>query len=177
MSPTKPVCGLTRPHDHHVVGSEGVLVEMDGKAFGRLAHDDRLHARANRAAAELLGDAVALDQPALPLGRAAAVAAHRRHDERLRAERLQMLDRRLDDDCDIGDAAAAGGDRHALPRLDALGQVQLRQLRFDRRGDVCNLLRLERLPDAEDLGVGGHGEAYLIANGRDDYRNYMLRFP
>ena len=76
---------LDAADDQHVVGLEGVLVEVDRKAFGRLADDDRLHARADRAAAELLGDAVAFEQLALPFGRAAAVAAHRRHDERLGA--------------------------------------------------------------------------------------------
>ena len=88
ISPTKPVCGLTRPHDHHVIGLEGVLVEVDGNALGGAADDHRLHARPDRAAAELLGDAVAFEDLALPFGRAAAVAAHRRHDERLGAERL-----------------------------------------------------------------------------------------
>ena len=32
--------------DQHVVGLEGVPVEVDGKAFGRLADDDRFHAGA-----------------------------------------------------------------------------------------------------------------------------------
>ena len=80
---------LDAADDQHVIGAEGVLVEMDRKAFRRLADDDRLHARPDRAAAIRLGDAVAFDQLALPFGRAAAVAAHRRHDERLGAQRLE----------------------------------------------------------------------------------------
>ena len=44
---------------------------------------------ADRAADELLGDAVRLDHPALAFGGAAAVAAHGRHDERPGAEPLR----------------------------------------------------------------------------------------
>ena len=95
---------------------------MDRKAFGRLADDDRFHAGPDRAAAELFGDAVAFDDLPLPRSRAAAVAAHGRHDERLGPQRLEMLDRRLDDQVDVGDAAAAGRDGHALARLDAIAQ-------------------------------------------------------
>ena len=60
MSPTKVGVRLDAVADQHVIGLEGVAVEVDGKALGRLADDDRLHARANRAAAILLGDAVAI---------------------------------------------------------------------------------------------------------------------
>ena len=60
---------------------------------------------------ELLGDAVGLEELPLSFGRSAAVAAHGRHDERLGAQALEMFDDRPGDDGDIGDAAAAGGDR------------------------------------------------------------------
>ena len=117
--------------DHHVVGLIGEAVEVDGEAFGRLADDDRFHAGADRAAHERLGDAVALDDPPLAFGRAAAVAAHGRHHERLGPQLLEVFDGRPDDRGDIGDAAAAGGDRHALARLDLLAQSQAAQLGVD----------------------------------------------
>ena len=80
--------------------------------------------RADRAAAEFLGDAVAFDDLPLAGGRAAAVASHRRHDEWLGAQRLEMIDGRLDDQVNVGDAAAAGGDGHALARLHAVAQAR-----------------------------------------------------
>src|SRR6476661_6387796 len=107
-----------------MVGPEGVLVEMNRKALRRLTNNDRLHARPNRTAAISLGDAIAFDQTPLSLSRAATVTAHRRHDEGLRPECLEMLDRRLDDQRDVRHAAAAGGDSHGLIRLDLLTQVQ-----------------------------------------------------
>ena len=104
--------------DQHVVGAEGMAIEMDVETLGRLADDDRLHAGANRTAAERFGHAVRLEHRALALGRAAAVAAHGRHDERLGAQALERVDNGLGDHVDVGDAAAAHGDGHALPGLD-----------------------------------------------------------
>ena len=103
----------------HVVGLEGVLVEVDRDALRRRGDDDGLHRRADLAAHERFGDAVAFDDLALPCGGAAAVAAHRRHDERLGPEPAArgrtialMIDR------DVGDAAAADGDGDGLARAD-----------------------------------------------------------
>ena len=61
MSPTNIGVRLDAIADQDVVGLEGVAVEVDGKALGRLADDDGFHARADRAADERLGDAVGLD--------------------------------------------------------------------------------------------------------------------
>ena len=83
MSPAKRVCGLTRLQTTHVVGLEGVAVEMDREAFRRAADHHGLHAGADRAADERLGDAVRLEDFLLPFGRGAAVAAHGRDDKRL----------------------------------------------------------------------------------------------
>ena len=143
---------LHAAHHQHVIGPEGVLIKMNRKTLRRLAHDHRFHARPDRAAAIGLGDSVTFDQPALPLGRAAAVAAHRRHNERLRPQRLKMLHRRLDDQGDIGDAPAAGRNRHALPRLDLLGQIEPGQLAGHRRRNLLDRQhwRLKRLADAKN---------------------------
>src|SRR5437870_5463886 len=109
-----------------MIGAERLLVEMHGKSFGGLADYDRLHAGADRAAAVALGDAVAFDQLALAFCGAAAVAAHGGDDERPSLKRLKMLNRGLDDQGDIGDAAAAGGDGDGLPRLYFLAEIQAR---------------------------------------------------
>ena len=124
MSPTKPVCGLTRSQTTHVIGLEGVPVEVDGKALGRLADDDRLHAGADRAAAELLGDAVRLRSPrrcpsAVPppwLPMAGTMNGLAR--SALRCSTIALMIR-----LDVGDAAAAGGDGHALPGLDRFARA------------------------------------------------------
>ena len=65
---------------------------------------------------------------------------------------LDVLDDRLGDQVDVGDAAAAGGDRHALARLDALVQPQFFELRPHFAGDVGDARRFERLPQAKDRG-------------------------
>ncbi len=67
--------------NHDVVGFEGQAVEVDRKAFGGAAQNDRFHTGADRAAGKLFRHAVRLDQFPLTFGRAAAVAAHRRHKE------------------------------------------------------------------------------------------------
>ena len=80
------MCGLTRLQTSTWSASKASAVEVDRKAFRRAADDDGFHARADRAADELLGDAVGFDELPLSFGGSAAVAAHGRHDERLRAE-------------------------------------------------------------------------------------------
>jgi len=77
---------LDAADDEHVIGAEGVLIEMHGKAFGGLADDDGFHAGADGAAAVALGDAVAFDELALAFGSAAAVATHGGDDKGLSAE-------------------------------------------------------------------------------------------
>ena len=124
---------------------------MDRKPLGRPANDDGFDARADRAADGLLGDAVGLEQLPLSFGGAAAVAAHRRHDERLCAQALEVFDNRPDDRGDIGDAAAAGGNGHALARPDFLAQVQPRKLPVDLAGHVLDAGGVERLAEAERL--------------------------
>ena len=85
--------------------------------------DDRLHRGQDRRADLALGDAVLGQHRALPLDRGAAVAAHRRHHERLRADRPDSVATARITVCDIGDAPAAGRDRDALAGPDALDQV------------------------------------------------------
>ena len=82
----KPGVRFDPAADYYVVGLIGVFVEMHRNALGGLAHDDGIHAGLDRTSHRLLGDAVALDDLTLSFGGAAAVAAHRRHQERRRAD-------------------------------------------------------------------------------------------
>ena len=171
IGPAKPVCGFTRLQTTHVIGLEGQAIEMDRKtrdcgagvspawAVGtaaKTADDDRLDAGADRAADERLGDAVAFEHLPLPFGRAAAVAAHGGHDERFCPEALQMFDNRPGDRGDIGDAAAAGGNGHALARPDFLAQVEPRKLGMDLARHVFDAGGVESLAEAEYFRKSGH---------------------
>ena len=49
-----------------------------------------------------------------------AVAAHRRDDERFQTESGTLLDNRMNDLVDAGDAAAAGGDGNGLAGFDLI---------------------------------------------------------
>ena len=138
--------------DQHVVGLEGQAVEIERKTFGGVAHDDRFHARTDRAADRFFGNAVRLDELPLALGRRAAVTAHGGNDERFGPQAGQMPDDRPDDRRQIGDSPAADGDRHALPRANLLPQVQPCELGVDLARHVVDSLALERLANSEDFG-------------------------
>ncbi len=143
--------------DHkHVIRLVRELVEMDRNALGRLADDDGLHRGFDRAAAKLLGDAVALDNLALAFGRAPAVAAHGRHNKRFGAEGFEMVDGGLDDRVNVGDAAAARRYGHALTRLDLLPEIQFGELALDFVGNVVDTRAVKRLTKTKHLGESGH---------------------
>ena len=127
--------------DADVVGAGGVTVEHDRKAFRRGAELDDLHRRLDRHADERLGDAVAFEKVLLPLGGGAAVAAHRRHEERLRAEFLQIVGRGAKDERDVGDAAAAGRQGDGLARPDPAHQLEFLESARYRSRDVVNARR------------------------------------
>ena len=143
--------------DQHVVGlAWRWRSKCSGQALGGAADDDGLHAGADGAADGRLGDAVGLQHVALAFGGAAAVAAHGRDEEGLGAEVPEVLDGRAEDGDDVGDAAAAGGDGHALPRPQRPLQLQAAQLGVDRRGDIRQPGSLEDLANAEDLRKHRH---------------------
>ena len=172
--------GLHAIADHHVIGLEGEAIEVDGKVvagpairrkgdsifaetkIGTVPDDDRFDVGTDGAADVPLGDAERLDELPLTVGRAAAVAAHCRHDERLRAEAFEMLDNRSRDGSDIGDAAAAGGDGHALARSDFLAQVEPGKLGVNLARGVFYVGRIRGLAEAEGLRENGHG---ILENG------------
>src|SRR5690606_1169687 len=69
----------------------------------------------------------------------------------------QVADDGLDDAGNVGDAAAAAGDRHGLARLDAGPQVDAGELLLDLAFDVFDLGPLPQLADAEHLRILAHG--------------------
>ena len=109
---------------HDVIGAKRVLVEMDRESFGRLADDDRLHACTNRASTEPFVDSVGFDDLQLSLDRATPVATHRRYEERLGAEALQVIDQGFDDVSNVGDSPASHRNRDGLAGFDAVAERQ-----------------------------------------------------
>ena len=111
-----------------VISGERELVEMYRKTFGRPADNNRFHSCLDLAPAVCFSDPVRLDDLLLARRCATAVAAHGRHQERFGTQRFDVIDDRLDDFLDIGDATAADGNRHGLARLDPLAKCQVCQL-------------------------------------------------
>ena len=120
----------------HRVGLGGIPVEAAGDAVQRRAVFDRFHRRADRGADGRFGHAEVGEHACLALGGGAAVAAHRRHDERLEAALLQVPDRGRDDLRDVGDAAAADRDRDAGAPAQLLEPAGSRERLVDRRGEI-----------------------------------------
>ena len=89
---------------------------------------------------------------ALALGGAAAVAAHCGNEERLSAKVAEETDGAFEDDGDVGDAAAAGGQGDRLARLDALAEVEFCQSGTDGGGNVVETRAGERLSNTEHAG-------------------------
>ena len=100
---------------HDPIGAGRVAVEVQRHAVGCSGNLDRLHGRPDLAVDGLFGHPERLQHRPLTLGRRAAVAAHRRHDERLCAEVAQPTDRtpQQADSFDETTTAGADGDGHA----------------------------------------------------------------
>src|SRR5262249_23830450 len=134
-------------------------------AFRRRPQRYHVHRRTDRRADERLGDAVAIEHGALPLGLAAAVAAHGWHQERLGPELLQELDDALQDQRDISNATAAGRQGHALAGPDGLAEIEALECRANRGGDVFDFGPFEMLPYAHHLGKR-HGKLAPLPEAR-----------
>ena len=140
---------LDPPHHDDRVSLPGVAVHVARRAVVEVADLDRVHRRQDRSADLWLGDAVLGQDRALALGGRAAVAAHRRHDERLARRPPELLDDGPDDGLDVGDAPAAGRDRDALTRLDARSdRPPSASALADRASDVGQVFVWELLADA-----------------------------
>src|SRR5204863_9036465 len=84
--PAKSRMRLHAVDDDGRVGAFGGSVEVDARATWQLAELDGLHARPYRRPDACFGDAVLCEHVALSFDSGSAMAAHRRHDERLTSE-------------------------------------------------------------------------------------------
>ena len=88
-----------------------------------------------------------------------------------------MIDRRLNDQRDIGHATTAGRDCDRLPRFNCPAKVQPRQLRGYRRRNLINgqRRRLKRLANAKNMRILRHGRGRMKeGNVAFDYKRPML---
>jgi len=109
--------------DDDPVGVERGLAEADRDAVLRRPEHRGLHRRVDRHAHRGLGDAILREDLGLPLGRGAAVAAHRGDEEGLRARVLQDGDHFADDDSEVADAPAARAHGDARAGLQGRREV------------------------------------------------------
>ena len=109
-------------------GPGRVAVEIDGQSVRGPADGDDVHGGADGAADRGLADAEGLEHGPLPFGGRAAMTAHRRKDEWLAAQRLDLMDKGLDDQRDAVDPAAAHGDGDRRARPDAPAEIQRGEL-------------------------------------------------
>ena len=95
------------------------------------------------------------------LGDAAAVAAHRWHQEGLEAEHFEFLDEALGNQCDISDTATADRDSDGFAWID-LG-VEIKALYFGADGgwNIPEGWGVEFLADAQHTGCG-HGFSPIL---------------
>ena len=150
--PVKDGVQLDTIADNDMVRLKSVAVEVDIDAFGRLAYDDGVHARQDRAATCLLGYAQCRKDVCLAFCGSAAMAAHRGDNERLCPELPYMVDDPFSDLRNVGDASTARGNRNPVPGRHAIRQVQLAQLCSDGRRDVVDASLGKALLSFEQLG-------------------------
>ena len=128
--------GLDAVDDDDAVGFVGVLVKVDGTSVPGRAQLDDFHRGLDRAAHGLLGDTQSGEHVLLPFGGRAAVTAHRGEDEGRSAACFDLIDKRLDDERIVGDAAAACGDGNAHAGLDSVEELAALQLGEELAGRV-----------------------------------------
>ena len=99
------MCGLIRETVTTPSAASAFLSHQTGSPQELVPICLRIHVGLDRDAEVFLVDVVAGQQFALAFGRRPAVRAHRGDDERLGPQFLQRLDRGLDDEADVPDAA------------------------------------------------------------------------
>ena len=124
-----------------------VPVEMDRHAR-HLTQLDGLHRGAHLDPEPSLVDAIVGQHRRLAGSRRAAMAAHGRHDERLKAGGLKRPQGNPHDSSELSDAPAAHADRQRPLRLDAFGQPP--DSSFDSDLEVFQAGRRQSLPDEPD---------------------------
>lgn len=138
--------------DDDVIALESMLVEVNRDALRSLIDNHRFHAGPDLRTAEFLGDAIAFDDAALAFRGASAVTAHGGNDDRHGPQTADMTADGFDDDGDVRDTAAAGGNGHRLARTDSGPQLQTGQLAFDLAGNVVQPGSIELLTDTQHAG-------------------------
>ena len=78
------------------------------------------------------------------------MAPHGRHDERIGAQPLDVIDHSLDDHGDVGDTPAADGYRNCLAGFDLRAERQTRQLGLDLRRHIIQPRMVQVMPDTEN---------------------------
>ncbi len=111
--------GLDARNRDDVVGRQCVLVPEHRLAPAVGADTLGFHLRFDRYAKGALGDAVLREQFPLAFRSGAAVAAHRRHDERFGAQFSQHVECRAHHHGKVGDAPTADPHRHAVAATNA----------------------------------------------------------
>jgi hypothetical protein len=145
-----------------MIGLASVPIDMNRKAFSSLTDDFRIHAGANWAITELLGNAVGTEHFALTLGGGSAMAPHSGNDEWAGANASDVSADGPNDIRDIGDAAAARSNGDALAGADFLPQVQPEKLVFDFGRNIVDLGTIEFLAKTKKLGI--HASSHTDGN-------------
>ena len=161
----------------HMIGLEGRRAHEHGH-FIDVADLLDVHARDDWHAYAFARDAIAGQHVALAVGSGAAVAAHGRHDERIAAELADGFTAGTQDVWHVGNAAAAGGDRHAFVEGDALEDWL--ELGSDACRDLVNgdFGGFVRRVDALAGEQAGKLQTHLRAEvGRDNHRHTPHRSP
>ena len=104
------MCFDTAAEDH-AVRFVGVFVLIDGASLNGVPQINGFHGGPDGASHGFLCHMIALQHIQLALGSGAAVAAHSREHKRLSSLCLHIIYNCLDNNGDIGDAAAAAGNR------------------------------------------------------------------
>ena len=140
-----------------------------------------IHARNHRHADRLASDAIAGKQVPLTFGRGTAVAAHRRHDERIAAGFTDGITARAQYGRHVGHPAAAGGDGDTVVECDAIHdrlQLGANSGRNLLDGKLGRFVRgVDPLAGVQQRKLEPNVRAQFGREHRDSHRPYRSRTP
>ena len=146
--------GLDSVDQHNAVRLNGIGVGVDRHAAVELSQNSGVHGGADGSPHTVLSQAVVFEYLPLALGVAGAVTAHGREQERFGTQRLDAVYHGLDNDLNIGDAAAAAADGDTLARLDPGGDFGLLELFGDGLWNIVHAGGPDLLPHWHHAGQG-----------------------